>query len=234
MASTIQRGVIWDVDGTLVDTAKLHFDAWLRLANELGRDFTEADFAATFGRRNPEIMDYLFDGAYSYDEGIALGERKEGYYRTEAEKQGIEFLPGVRALVEAFADMGIPQAIGSSAPVGNLHMILRLTHSANYFAAIVGMEDTRKGKPDPEVFLTGATRIGIAPAACLVFEDAIAGIEAATAAGMASVGVTFVGHHPAEKLRTAGARRIVRTLEELSPADIVGMIDSHRFAAMGQ
>jgi len=232
MTATVQRGIIWDVDGTLVDTAKLHFDAWLRLAKELGRDFTEADFAATFGRRNPEIMDYLFDGAYSYDEGIALGERKEGYYRTEAEKQGIEFLPGVRPLVEAFAAMGIPQAIGSSAPVGNLTMILRLTDSSKYFHTVVGMEDTRKGKPDPEVFLTGATRMNVVPVACLVFEDAIAGIEAATAAGMASVGVTFVGHHPAEKLRAAGAHRIVRTLEELSASDVVAAIDAHRETAM--
>lgn len=233
MASSTARGIIWDVDGTLVDTAKLHFDAWLRLARELGRDFTEADFAATFGRRNPEIMDYLFDGAYTYDEGIALSERKEGYYRTEAEEQGIEFLPGVRKLVEAFAAMGIPQAIGSSAPVGNLTMILRLTDSAKFFHAVVGMEDTRKGKPEPEVFLTGATRMNVVPAACLVFEDAIAGIEAATAAGMASVGVTFVGHHPAEKLSAAGATRIVRTLEELTPEVVIEMIDTHRNAVMG-
>src|SRR5580692_5445939 len=111
--------IIWDVDGTLVDTAELHFDAWVKLAVELGRPFTRADFAATFGRRNPEIIRYLFGEKYSDREVAELGERKELYYRAEAAK-GVSLLPGVRPLLEAFSSACIPQAIGSSAPRGNL------------------------------------------------------------------------------------------------------------------
>jgi beta-phosphoglucomutase len=225
MADTNSYGIIWDVDGTLVDTARLHFDAWVRLAGELGRPFTDADFAATFGRRNPEIIHFLFGDSFSKDEGHELGERKERYYRAEAEK-GVELLPGVRQLLEGFHRRGIPQGIGSSAPRGNLELILRITDSLSFFSGVVGMEDTQRGKPDPEVFQVAAAKIGVPASRCLVFEDAVAGIQAANAGGMKSIGVTFVGHHPAEKLRAAGADHIVRTLEELSVEDVLRLIDN--------
>jgi beta-phosphoglucomutase len=107
--------VIWDVDGTLVDTAELHFQAWLRLAAEIGKPFTRADFAATFGWRNPEIVPKIFGTHYSEAEVLAIGDRKELFYRAEASK-GVELLPGVRALVSQLAERGVRQAIGSSAP----------------------------------------------------------------------------------------------------------------------
>ena len=89
-------GVIWDMDGTLVNTAELHFEAWRVTCAELGRDFTRADFAATFGRRNPEIMDVLFPGRFSAAEVDRIGERKEQLYRAAAERLGVTLLPGVR------------------------------------------------------------------------------------------------------------------------------------------
>src|SRR5437764_4323014 len=110
---------IWDMDGTLVDTAELHFEAWKETCRELGRDFTRADFAATFGRRNPEIIRHLFgerfDGAAIDD----LGARKEELYKAAA-RQGVELLPGARALLEGLRAAGFRQAIGSSAPRGNI------------------------------------------------------------------------------------------------------------------
>ena len=103
----------------------------------------------------------------------------------------------------------------------NVDLILRLTDTASFFTGVSAMEDTQRGKPDPQVFLIAAERIGVAPARCVVFEDAVAGIEAARASGMRSVAVTFVGHHPEAKLRDAGADRVVKTLEELN-AGMVG------------
>src|SRR6185295_12785231 len=91
--------VLWDMDGTLVDTAELHFAAWVRLCDELGRPFTRDDFAATFGKRNPEILDYLFSGRLSPSEVEELGTRKEDYYKAEA-RHGVDLLPGVRCLLE--------------------------------------------------------------------------------------------------------------------------------------
>src|SRR5690349_23461195 len=91
--------VIWDVDGTLVDTAEMHFAAWAKLATEMGRPFSRSDFAATFGRRNPEIIDILFGQTYSDAEIAQIGETKETYYRAAAEK-GVQLLSGVRDLLD--------------------------------------------------------------------------------------------------------------------------------------
>jgi beta-phosphoglucomutase len=207
--------VLWDVDGTLVDTAELHFQAWVALANELSKPFTCQDFAGTFGWRNPEIIPKLFGKEYD-DAAIAeLGNRKEDHYRAEAAK-GVALLPGVRPLLDAVLQMEGRQAIGSSAPRRNIDLILDITQTAACFAAIVAMEDTRRGKPDPEVFLLGAQKLGVAPERCMVLEDAPVGIQAAKAAGMRAVGVTFVAHHPEAKLRAAGADLVVRSLDQVN------------------
>jgi beta-phosphoglucomutase len=210
---------IWDVDGTMVDTAELHYRAWCKLAEEIGKPFSRADFTATFGRRNPEIIHQLFDSRFSAGEVAAIGERKEVLYRSEA-KDGVDLLPGARALLEGLRAAGFKQGIGSSAPRANVDLILDLTHSRAFFDAVVSSEDTTRGKPNPEVFLIAAQRLAVPPPRCVVFEDAVAGIQAAHAGSMKSVAVRFVGHHPAEKLRAAGANLVVDSLEECS-ADAV-------------
>src|SRR3954469_10694039 len=103
---TFSAAVIWDVDGTLVDTAEMHFQAWFELCRELGRPFTRADFAATFGRRNPEIFHILFDKRFNDAEMNQLGERKEDLYRSAA-RNGVDLLPGVRPLLEGLKAAGI-------------------------------------------------------------------------------------------------------------------------------
>ncbi len=225
--TTERSAVLWDVDGTLVDTAELHFEAWCALAQELQRPFTRADFAATFGWRNPEIIPKLFGNHRSEDEIATLGGRKEDLYRAQACK-GVKLLPGVAALLTGLKEAGFLQAIGSSAPRANLEMILDLTGTRSFFPVIVAMEDTARGKPDPEVFLTAASRLGVPPVRCLVLEDAPAGIQAARAGGMCAVGVTFVGHHSAASLSAAGANLVVATLEALSAAGVTRLIHGER------
>ena len=215
MVDVAQGAVIWDVDGTLVDTAELHFRAWVELCRSLGRDFTCADFAATFGRRNPEIIRYLFGDRFDDAAIDDLGYRKEELYKAAA-RQGVSLLPGARDLLEGLHAAGFRQAIGSSAPRGNVDLILEMTGSARFFGAIASAEDTQRGKPDPQVFLVAAQKLGVPPAHCVVMEDAVAGVQAARAGGMKCIGVTFVGHHPDESLRRAGADLVVKTLTEVS------------------
>ena len=223
MSNASTHAVIWDVDGTLVDTADLHFAAWVRLARELNKPFTRADFAATFGRRNREIIGTLFGTTYTAQEIDALGVRKEDYYKAAA-RQGVELLPGVRKLLEDLHAAGFKQAIGSSAPRGNIDLILGLTGTENVFDAVVSEADTQRGKPDPQVFLVAAAKLGVAPTNCVVMEDAVAGVQAAKAGGMKCVAVTFVGHHAPELLKQAGADLVVKSLEEVSVASIQQLI----------
>lgn len=218
-------GAIWDIDGTLVDTAELHFEAWKKVCEELGRPFTRADFAATFGRRNPEILHELFGQRFNTVEMDKIGFHKEELYRSAALEQGIKLLPGVRPLLEGLGQSGFRQAVGSSAPRQNVDLILRLTETSSFFGGISAMEDTQRGKPDPQVFLIAAQHMGVAPSRCVVFEDAVAGIQAAKAGGMHSIAVTFVGHHPEEKLRAAGADRVVGTLEEVGAAEVARILN---------
>jgi beta-phosphoglucomutase len=208
--------VIWDVDGTLVDTAELHFAAWSALAREINQPFSRADFTATFGKRNPEIIHQLYGDRFSEQETVRLGRRKEELYRAAARQQGVKLLPGVTSLLRELSEAGYPQAIGSSAPRENLDLILQLTGTAHFFSALVSAEDTERGKPDPQVFLVAADRLGIPPPRCLVMEDAPAGVQAAKAGGMKCIAVSFVGHHSDAALKQAGADLVVKTLEQVS------------------
>jgi beta-phosphoglucomutase len=216
-------GIIWDMDGTLVDTAELHFAAWEAVCKENNRGFTRADFAATFGRRNPEIVEYLFGNRFGQEEVAQLGDRKEVLYRAAAAK-GVDLLPGVRPLLEGLHRAGAKQAIGSSAPRANLDLILHLTGVGPLLEAVVSMEDTQRGKPDPQVFLVAAQKMKVPPPRCLVVEDAVAGVQAAKAGGMKCIAVRFVGHHPQAKLKDAGADRVVRSLEEVTVADVIELL----------
>jgi beta-phosphoglucomutase len=225
MSAAGNGAVIWDVDGTLVDTAELHFEAWAELSRDLGRPFTRADFAATFGRRNPEIFHILFGDRFSDSEIDELAFRKEELYRTAA-RRGVDLLPGARPLLEGLKAAGFQQAIGSSAPRANLDLILELTRSSNLFAAVSCAKDTTRGKPDPQVFLAAAQKLGVPPRHCVVMEDAVAGVEAARNGGMKCIAVSFVGHHPEEKLRAAGADLVVKTLESVSVQTVRDLLAS--------
>lgn len=218
-----QAAVIWDMDGTLVDTAELHFQAWRQLTAQIEKPFTRADFSATFGWRNPEIIPRLFGDHLSAREVQELGDRKEEMYRQMA-KKGVELLPGARNLLVALQDAGFAQAIGSSAPRANLELILEITRSRPYFRAVVTMEDTQKGKPDPEVFLIAAGKLNVPAERCLVIEDAPVGVRAARAGGMRSIAVTFAGHHDRETLEQAGADLVIESLEQVSPNDVLRLL----------
>ena len=207
MTRQTKRAALWDVDGTLIDSREYHWLSWQgTLAAENFR-VTPEQFAASFGRRNDEILRGFFP-AYTADDIARVGEAKEVAYRRLVRERGIELLPGVRRWLDRLRAEGWLQAVASSAPRRNLEVIIEALGLADYFAAVTSAEDVTEGKPDPQVFLKAAAGLGVEPASCVVVEDAPAGTEAARRAGMRSVGV--LSSHG--ELR---ADLVVRTLEEL-------------------
>jgi HAD superfamily hydrolase (TIGR01509 family) len=182
------KSVLWDLDGTLVDSEQYHWLAWRDTMSAEGVALTHEAFLKTFGLRNDAIVPQWIPGVTS-ERADHIARAKEQLYRRLVREGGLEPLPGVRHWTERLAREGWRQAIASSAPRENVDAVLTVIGLAPCFQAIVSAEDVTLGKPDPQVFLTAAARLGSAPAQSVVVEDAPAGIEAARRAGMASIGV---------------------------------------------
>src|SRR5271163_1601421 len=182
------KSVLWDLDGTLVDSEQYHWLAWRDTMAAEGVELTHDQFLKTFGLRNDAIVpQWIPNATPERIDQIAIA--KEQLYRRLVREGGLEPLPGARHWIERLARDGWRQAIASSAPRENVDVVLAVIGLAPYFQAIVSAEDVTLGKPDPQVFLTAAERLGSSPAQSIVVEDAPAGIEAARRAGMASIGV---------------------------------------------
>lgn len=184
------RAILWDLDGTLVDSEDLHWQSWEHALGVDGVHVTYEQFKSTFGQRNDRILrEWL--GAGSTDERISrIADAKEAEYRRLAQVHGLTPLPGAAEWLARLHADGWKQAIASSAPRQNVEVMLRALHIERYFDAIVASEDVTKGKPDPQVFLAAAGRVSVPPAHCIVVEDAAAGVEAAKRAGMRCIGVS--------------------------------------------
>lgn len=191
------------------------------MAEPEGLSFTEAEFAPTFGRTSREIITYFWgDGRYTAAEIAALDEKKEAAFRLFIEAD-FPAMPGVEKLLEELHDAGFALAVGSSGPPENIELVLDKLGARGLFQAVVtGMEVTR-GKPDPQVFLIAAERLGIPPARCAVIEDAPAGVAAANAAGMTSIGLTSTGR---TRESLSAARVVVGSLAELSAERLRALI----------
>ena len=183
------RAVLWDVDGTLIDSAEYHWLTWRDTLSGEGYELTRAQFDASFGQRNDEILRGYFGENLSAAEVARIGEAKEARYRELVGTRGIEPLPGVRRWLEKLKAEGWRQALASSAPRLNLEAILKALGLEDFFDAIASAEDVERGKPDPQIFLAAAAKVHVPAALCVVVEDAPAGIEAARRARMRSIGV---------------------------------------------
>lgn len=186
-----KTGFIFDLDGVIVDTAKYHYLAWKKLANELGFDFTEEQNESFKGVSRRRCLEILLElgGIEASEEQFErwLVEKNEDYLAYIAEMDESEILPDVPKVLEYLRKLEIPMALGSASK--NAVPILEKVKLLPYFKAVVDGTRVSKAKPDPEVFLIAAEEIGISPSSCVVFEDAVAGIEAANVAGMTSVGI---------------------------------------------
>ena len=185
------KAVIFDLDGVLVDTAKYHYLAWKRLAEELGIEFSVEDNERLKGvsrMHSLEIILEIGNTTLDYDKKIELAEKKNIWYVDYISKLTPEdILPGVLGFLESTKANSIKVALGSASK--NSMLILDKLNLTNYFDAIIDGTKVSKAKPDPEVFLKGAEALKVLPSQCIVFEDAEAGVEAAINAGMHCIGI---------------------------------------------
>ena len=215
-----ELGAIFDWDGVVIDSARQHEEAWDRLAEEEGRTLPPGHFKKGFGKKNEVIIPEVIGWAKTDPEEIQrLARRKEAIYREILAETGIEALPGVKRLLDALSEAGVPCAVGSSTARLNIEAALAIMNLRESFQAIVCGDDVNRGKPDPEVFLTAAARIERAPSHCVVFEDAHVGIEAALAGGMKTVAIATT--NPLPELNAA--HRAVASLSQLELLDIQGL-----------
>ena len=212
------KSVLWDLDGTLIDSEQYHWLAWRDTMAAEGVALTREQFLATFGLRNDAIIpQWIPDASSARIDGIARS--KEELYRRLVREGGLEALPGARHWIEELARDGWLQAIASSAPRENVDAVLAAIGLESCFQAIVSAEDVTVGKPDPQVFLTAASRVGTPPARSIVVEDAPAGIEAARRAGMPSIGVRRQGP-------PLPANLAISSLSDLPPDAFQRLLDS--------
>lgn len=175
------QAVLWDMDGVLVDTYEGHYLSWKQSLNEEGKLFEEDTFKRTFGMNNRLIMTTVFGGELDEEFIKKVSDRKEILFREDI-KGKVKTLPGVKDWLARFKQMGLKQAVASSAPQANIDALLDELGIRGYFQAEAAGSNL-KGKPDPAVFLLAAKLLEVDPANCLVIEDSIAGVEAARRAG---------------------------------------------------
>ncbi len=185
------KGVIFDLDGVIVDTAKFHFLAWKKLANDLGFDFTELQNEELKGVSRVRSLEKILEWgntSLSKDEfAQKMALKNDNYLSYLTNMSSADILPGVSKVISFLMEHKVPFALGSASK--NARPILEKTDLINKFHAIVDGNDVSKAKPDPEVFIIAAEKIGVAQENCLVFEDSVAGVQAANIAGMISVGI---------------------------------------------
>jgi beta-phosphoglucomutase len=212
---TTIKACIFDLDGVIVDTAVYHYKAWKRLANELGFDITEEQNENLKGVSRMRSLDLILQwgGVTKTDtEKEELATRKNTWYVEMINKMTPdEILPGAKEFLQSCIDAGLKTALGSASK--NSMTILEKVGITHFFNAVIDGNKVNKPKPDPEVFLTGAEELGVPPANCVVFEDAIAGIEAAINGGMKAVGIGLPNVLTKANLVVSGLDKM--TLEKL-------------------
>lgn len=187
----MKRGFIFDLDGVIVDTAKYHYLAWKNLANQLGFEFTKEQnelFKGVSRKRCLEILLEIGNREATQEEfDTWMVEKNVDYLKYIENMDASEILPDVPRVLEFLKENNIPIALGSASK--NAQPILEKVGLLHYFDAIVDGNNVTKAKPDPEVFLLAAKQLNVLPEECVVFEDAVAGVQAANAAKMMSIGI---------------------------------------------
>ena len=185
------KGFLFDLDGVIVDTAVFHFQAWRRLAQKLGGDFTEEQNEQLKGVSRVDSLNKIIEwtrATVSDEEFQTLMVEKNEWYLELVQGLGPQdALPGALNFLQTAYDQGIKIALGSASK--NAPMILEKLGITPLFTAIIDGNNVVNGKPHPEVFLKGAEALGLEPSECVVFEDSIAGVQAAKTGGMSSVGI---------------------------------------------
>ena len=219
MATDVDRGVIFDLDGVLVDTGWAHKQSWYDLAEKEGFGMSDEFFYSTFGMQNYQIIPMLLGQEVNAKELDRLSDWKEQCYRDLVAEKLI-LANGAKELLDDLKNNGFLLAIGSSAPRANLDLILERLKVQTFFDAYVTKEDVSEGKPAPETFVKAADKLALPPGRCVVVEDAVQGIEAGKAAGMPVVAITTTR----KRADLAEADIIVDSLAELRAEDFAKLL----------
>ena len=218
--------IIFDVDGVLVDSYDAHFESYRRLGTEFGLEMPREEFAAYFGRTTRETIQDVWAAARLTDDQVAtMDSRKEAIYR-DILTESFPHMEGANSLIQALDTAGFLIAVGSSGPAENVDLVIDQISAGHRIGVRVTGQDVRRGKPNPEVFLIAARRLSVPSNHCVVIEDAAAGVAAARAAGMTSIGLVSTGRTRSE---LSLADLVVNSLAELSPRvieELVGPLQS--------
>ncbi|MCI0491577.1 MAG: HAD family phosphatase [Planctomycetes bacterium] len=215
-----KTAVIFDVDGVLVDSYQAHFRSWQQLFSTLNVEYGEAAFAADFGRTSRDILCRRLRGDLSEERIQELDRQKEANYR-DIVRHDFPAMEGAAELIDSLATAGFLLAIGSSGPPENVELAIEHLDPLGQITAVVTGNDVTRGKPDPQVFLIAAERLGVLPAMCVVVEDAAHGVEAAHGAGMRCVALT--GTTTRDNL--AKADLVVDSLHEVTTARFKALVE---------
>ena len=182
------KAVLWDMDGTLIDSGEYHWLTWRDALADLGVTLTREDFNGWFGSRNDRILSRYFPGISAGDIQ-RIGDLKEERYRELVRRDGVVLLPGIGDWLARLRNAGWRQAVASSAPPANIDVLVDVLGLHDTFNAVVSAEAVAHGKPAPDVFLRAAEKVGVSPGRCVVVEDAAIGVEAGRRGGMRTIGI---------------------------------------------
>jgi haloacid dehalogenase superfamily, subfamily IA, variant 3 with third motif having DD or ED/haloacid dehalogenase superfamily, subfamily IA, variant 1 with third motif having Dx(3-4)D or Dx(3-4)E len=203
---------IFDLDGTLVDNNPYHIKAWKEYLKRMGRELSDEEYKINFnGRTNRDVVEYLHGKKMTDEEAAPYYLEKEAMYR-EIYKPYINPIPGLIDLLQQLKSNGILMAIATSGITVNIEFMFNHLPIRQYFNDVVHSSHIKKGKPDPEIYLKTAERLNVNPSECIVFEDALVGIQSAKGAGMKVIALTTT--HTKKEL--SGADLVIKDYTEIT------------------
>ncbi|MGI8950586.1 MAG: HAD family hydrolase [Chitinophagaceae bacterium] len=212
--------VIFDLDGTLIDNNSFHIKAWQEFYKKRNRVLTEEEFIKNFnGKTNADVLKYVFEEPLTANENEKYTNEKEALYR-EIYLQHIRPVKGLLNLLAHLQNAEIPMAIATSGILVNINYMFEHIPIKKYFKEVVYSAHIKKGKPHPEIYLVTAKKLNVLPENCVVFEDSVAGIQSAKAAGMKVIAITTT--HTPEELKQAD--KLIKNFDEISLQEIVQLI----------
>jgi beta-phosphoglucomutase len=217
----LPQGVIFDLDGVLIDTGQFHRDTWYMMSKEEGLTFSDEHFYSTFGMQNYQIIPMMTNRVLTDEDISRMSDRKETIFRDLINGK-LKLLAGAEELISDLKDKGFRLSIGSSTTKLNMDFIAESLPIFDCFDAVVIGEDVTNGKPAPDTFLKAAEKLSLEPKCCLVVEDAVQGVQAGKTAGMAVVAVTTTR----KRTDLKQADIIVDSLEELKSGDFIKLLNN--------
>ena len=206
------KAVIFDLDGTLIDNNSFHLKSWIQYLKNQNREISEEEYKANVnGRTNKDVIEYIYGRKMADAEAMVYAQEKEAIYR-QLYQPHIVPVAGLLPLLQQLKSDNIPMAIATSGIQVNIDFMFDNIPIRQYFDVIVNSSHISKGKPDPEIYIRTAQLLNVAPENCLVFEDAVVGINSAKAAGMKVIGVLTT--HSAAEL--SGADALIKDYTELT------------------